>query len=190
MKNETQWLNLPAGVFAGAVLLTVAGCQGMHDSPAVTVAPVDGDIAVPAGYRDWTKFVPTVDKAEAGQVREIYINSTGLDASAGEPFPNGTISVMEIYAAQKDAAGSPVVDGNGRLVKDKLSKVFIMEKGQGWGAAQAEGVIDNGDWVYGAYEADGTTPATGDFNACRACHQPLASDDFVARYQEHFDQRD
>lgn len=139
----------------------------------------DGDIAVPDGYASWTKFVPTVVKPN-GQIREIYINDTGLQANKGEAFPYGTVSVMEIYSS-KDDGGKPA--------KDELKKIFVMSKGEGWGGKQADSVIPNGDWLYGAYLADGKTAATTDFNACRDCHAPLAEDDYIARYDEHFAQK-
>lgn len=157
-----------------------------HMSKMKSKTVKDGEIAVPENYRDWPKFVATVDKEKGGQVREIYINSTGITAKKGEAFPFGTQTVMEIYSARKTASGEVAKDGNGRLIKDGLSRIFVMEKGKGWGAHQPDGVVDNGDWVYGAYMMDGKTPATKDFSACRACHLPLKDDDFIARYDEHF----
>lgn len=145
----------------------------------------DGDIALPADYIKWPKFVSTIDK-DSGHVREIYINPKGYEAKEGSVFPYGTVSVMAIYFAKKDGMGKVVKDKNGRLVKANLEKVFVMEKGVGWGKAQSEGTIDNGDWLYAAYKPDGT-PATSDFTGCRECHLPLAGDDYMARYDEHFD---
>lgn len=94
--------------------------------------------------------------------------------------------VMEIYKSAK-RGDSPVRSADGRLVKDGLAKVFVMTKGDGWGAAQPAGTLDNGDWVYAAYLADGVTPATKDFSGCRNCHAPLKEYDYVARYDQHFD---
>ena len=148
---------------------------------------VDGDTAVPENYRSWPKFVKTVDKVKTSQVRELYINQAGMTTKRGDDFPSGTISVMELYDAQKTADGKPVMDKNGRLIKSKLSKIFIMEKGEGWKEKQPAGTVDNGDWIYSAYLADGKTQATSDFAACRTCHVPLADTDYIARYDEHFD---
>ncbi len=169
----------------GAALLMAAGCQEMTKSETVQIKG-DGDLSVPAGYQSWAKFVPTVDKAKAGQIREIYINDTGMGANQGDPFPYGTTTVMEIYAAQKNTAGELVKDAEGRLVKDKLAKIFVMSKGEGWGAMLPEGTVKTGDWLYSAYQADASTPATQDFSGCRGCHAPLGLDDYIARYDEHF----
>lgn len=177
---------VPTVLLSGVTLL-VAGCAG-YESRQAAAPPVDGEIAVPANYRTWPRFVGTIDK-DNGQVREIYINDTGLEARRGDAFPHGTISVMEIHSSRQNSDGTPVTGDDGRLVKDALSKIFVMQKGKGWGGDLPEGALPNGEWVYGAYEADGVTPATSDFTACRGCHAPLADQDYVARYDEHFDTR-
>jgi len=184
MKTTTKTTVLALGAIVAAMGL--AGCNHMAKSDMAMAAPMDGQIATPANYTAWPKFVQTVDKAAAGQVREIYINTMGTKMAKGDAFPNGTESVMEIYAAKMDKDGKPVMNGNGRLIKGDLKKVFVMKKGEGWGAAQPAGTLDNGDWVYAAYEADGKTPAKVDFNSCRGCHAPLKDADYIARYDEHF----
>lgn len=145
---------------------------------ALAGTPKDGDLPVPAGYQNWYKFVDTVEKPN-GQIREIYINDVGIRANKGDAFPYGTVSVMEIYTSKKKADGS--------LAKDKLSKVFVMGKGAGWGQSLPADNMPNGEWVYSAYKADAKTPATNDFKACRSCHAPLQSTDYIARYDEHFE---
>ncbi len=174
----------------GSTSITLMACSNMDhaDQPApiqAASAKLDGDISVPEDYRSWPKFVPTVDKPN-GQVREIYINQAGLNANKGERFPAGTITVMELYSPKQDNEGNPIKDAKGRLIKDKLDKIFVMEKGENWGNQLPSTVINNGDWLYGAYLADGSTPATQDYSGCRGCHAPLAENDFIHRYDEHF----
>lgn len=189
MKMTLQNLSwTPFALAAISVAVIATGCTAMK-SDGMRTAMHDGEVLTPAAYRGWTKFVPTVDKPDAGQVREIYINQVGLTAKRGMAFPPDTVSVMEIYAASKDAAGNLRKTADGRLIKDELKKVFVMAKAEGAGARQPAGTVNNGDWLYGAYLADGKTPATTDFAGCRGCHAPLATADYVARYDEHFDQR-
>lgn len=170
-----------ATMVATSTLFTF-GCMSSSEARKSTAStpPKDGDIPVPADYQAWPKFVNTVEKSN-GQIREIYINKIGMKANKGEAFPYGTITVMELYSSKK------IGD---KLAKDKLSKVFVMAKGRGWGQNLPAGSQPNGEWVYSAYKADTKTPATNDFSTCRGCHTPLKSDDFVARYQEHFDFKD
>jgi hypothetical protein len=80
------------------------------------------------------------------------------------------------------------LDAAGRMSKDTLSKVFLMAKGPGWGAAGVPAALKNGDWIYTAYEGNGTRGAA-DQSSCRACHLPLADKDFVFHYDVYFQQR-
>ncbi len=164
--------------------LAVVGCGGMMASEMAK--PKDGQLAFPADYKSWPKFLTGVQKAEAKQVRDLYINTTGAKASQGQPFANGTTMVMELYkATEKDGALETGPDG--KLVKGALAKIFVMSKGEGWG----QDVPDdkkNGAWVYSAFGPDGKSLAE-DFNKCRACHAPLVQKDFVHRYDEYFEKR-
>lgn len=163
--------------------LTLFGCN--HSTSTGKVAR-DGSTKTPVNYQSWPKFVSTIDKS-SGHVREIYINKTGYKTQRGQAFPAGTVSVMEIYNAKKNTSGAVIKDSNGKLIKGALAKIFIMEKGTGWGKQQPSGVTVTGDWIYSAYKPDGVTPATSGFSKCRGCHIPLADKDYVARYDEHFD---
>ena len=152
------------------------------DPAATATAPKDGELPFPDGYTGWQAFLPTVDRPDTKQVREIFMNAAAQSAVAGSPLPDGSVLVMEIYGAQVDAAGAPTPDASGRLQKGALSKVFVMAKNPGWGVGIEPA---NGSWVYSAFEADGSR-ATIDYVTCRACHTPAAASDFVLRLDEHF----
>ncbi len=156
-------------------------------APMAAVAPGlrDGELAIPADYREWPVFLAGVEKREAGQIRDIYINPVGHQAPDGGPFPTGTMSVMEIWKPRLDSAGKPVLDADGKMIKDSLSLVFAMGKSAGAGALVAPG-LRNGDWVYAGYQADGKTPGGPAASACRGCHLPQAGNDFVFRADEYF----
>jgi hemoglobin len=149
----------------------------------------DGEVEPPPDYRTWPRFLPTIDRHDAAQVREIYVNATGARARRGLAFPDGTIFVMEIYAARPHADGAPAFDPSGRLVKGPLQKLYVMAKGEGWGDGVESRALRNGDWVYSAFLPDGVTPADEDLSTCRGCHRPLARQDFVHRYEEYFSAR-
>jgi hemoglobin len=168
-------------VIAALAAATLAGCASM--SMTQTAAPLqDGEVPLPAGYTSWPKFLSAVQRADAKQVREIYINSTGFNSKAGQPFAHGTTLVMENYAAQLDGAGLPVM-ADGKLVKGKLLRVFVMSKGPGFGSA-VPSEQKNGEWAYASYDSSGarTADAAG---PCRTCHLPQAGKDFVFRYDEY-----
>jgi hypothetical protein len=164
---------------AGAVL--VAGCA---TGPK---ALNDGEIAVPADYKSWPKFLSGIQRPDAKQVREIYMNPTASAGSAAAGFGNGTVFVMENYAALETTDGKLASGADGKLVKADLLRVFVMGKNAGWGQGVAES-LRNGNWVYASYLANGQK-GPEDLSTCRACHLPLASKDFVHRYDEHFAQK-
>jgi hypothetical protein len=149
----------------------------------------DGELRPPPDYRTWPRFLPTIDRHDLAQVREIYVNPAGFGARRGLPFPNGTMFVMEIYGARPHADGAPAFDPSGRLVKGALQKLYVMAKDAGWGEGVERAALRNGDWVYSAFLPDGETPADDDLAACRGCHRPLARQDYVHGADAHFSAR-
>ena len=148
----------------------------------------DGDPVVPANYKAWPKMLADVQRPDAKQVRDMYIDPAGNKTKAGDSFPDGTVMVMENYAAVANADGTLVTGPDGKLVKGPLLRVFVMEKGKGNGMNVPE-ALRNGDWVYASYGADGMKTADP-LVPCRACHLTLgAKVDFVQRYDEYFQKR-
>ena len=76
----------------------------------------------PSDYKSYPTFLHGIQKTSA--VRDLYINPKGAAAHQGEAFANGSILVMEIHNAKKNADGSFVKGSDGNLVKDGLAKVF------------------------------------------------------------------
>ena len=145
--------------------------------------PADGDLPLPGDYTSWSSFVSGVQKPDTKQIRDIFLNDVAESVGAGSEFPAGSAFVMEIYTAKVDESGAPVMT-EGAMEKGALSKIFVMEKNAGWG-----GVPATGEWVYAAYEPDGSK-ATVQYEACRACHLPLQASDFVFRVDEYLAARD
>lgn len=170
----------------GILALALAGCA---QTPPPAPAPKlnDGDLAIPANYKTWASRM-NVQRADVKQVRDVYLNDSGAKSPKGGKFPNGTVSVMELYAAKIGADGNPEKGADGNMVKDKLLKVFVMGKGEGWGA-DASNTPKNGDWVYAAYLADGKK-APDPIGPCRDCHLNRIGEakDYVASYT-HFDSK-
>jgi hemoglobin len=169
-----------------AVASLLLSCSGSPSAPPQMLK--DGELQVPADYRSWPKFLSDVARPDARQVRDIWINPVGARARSGEKFPNGTLIVMALYAAKASTDGSLLTGADGKPVKDKLLKVFVMGKNAGWGEAVPEGQR-NGNWIYSAFLADAKTPSGDPIAPCRTCHLPLSKQDFVHRYDEYFSSR-
>jgi hemoglobin len=147
----------------------------------------DGELPLPSDYKNWPKFLSEIQRADAKQIREIFVNPVGNKTVKGESFPNGTRFVMELYAAKAGVDGTLEKTADGKLIKGNLLKVFVMGKDEGFGKTAPEG-LKNGDWVYAGYLPTGAS-SNENYGACRGCHLPLASVDFVFRYDEYFQKR-
>lgn len=170
-------------IVATALALAIAGCTS--PPPMQAKAPLkDGDPAVPSSYKSWPKMLTSVQRPDAKQVRDLYIAPASSKVKAGDAFPHGTIMVMENYAAKLKPDGTVETGPDGKLVRGDLVRIFVMEKARGAGQDVPE-ALRNGDWVYAAYLPDGKK-AEDNLTACRACHLPLNSKDFVQRYDEYF----
>jgi hypothetical protein len=166
--------------FALVTLLAACGVMQNFSAPKYE----DGEVPLPQNYKEWPKFLSAVQRPDVKQVREIYVNRTGSKTQPGQPFANGTVFVMENYAALLHGDGNPAQGPDGKLVKGNLIRVFVMSKNEGNGAKVAP-ELKNGDWVYASYDAAGNKTAD-QLNACRACHLPLAGKDYVQRYDQYF----
>jgi Cytochrome P460 len=125
-------------------------------------------VAVPPDLR--TTFVEygVVDAVAAGQVRTYYVAPEVLSAAVpGRALPDGTVLVMEVRDAQRDAVRRPVRDGAGRFVPS--THVVGL-----WAQAKAAGV-----WEYARFNADGTRVADAQPDRCVACHTTRAAQDFT-----------
>lgn len=172
-------------LLAAAGIALIAGCASLTDKPVAVVK--DGEMAVPAGYKGWPKFLSAVQRPDAKQVREIYMNPVAAQATAASGFAHGSVFVMENYAAKAKADGTLETGPDGKLVKGDLLRVFVMGKNKGWGQDVPEG-LRTGEWVYATYLGDGKK-GPEPTAACRGCHAPLTNKDFVFRYDEHFAQK-
>ena len=170
------------------LIFTFIGCASMSMTPTAQSGstPKDGELAFPSDYKSFSTFLKGIQKPNA--VRDLYINKVGAEAHPGKPFTNGSILVMEIYNAKKDAGGNFEKDAQGKLVKSELAKVYTMQKGERWGTQAPEG-LKNGDWIFSAFTPNGDRLDV-DYAKCRSCHMPLGeAKDFVHRYDEYFEKR-
>lgn len=175
-------------ITSSLIAVAVAVLAGCASAPAPAPILLDGQLAQPANYKAWPKFLSNIQRPDAKQVREIYMNDVALGGSRDKGFPMGSVFVMENYAAVANPDGTLAKGPDGNLVKGNLAAVFVMGKNPGWGQAVAE-PLRNGNWIYSAYLPSGDkSPANTD--TCRACHVPLgASKDWVHRYDQYFDQK-
>jgi hemoglobin len=138
-------------------------------TPTPRPAPSKDRIGFPANYQEDFKLMYIYDRLDNRQVRVICGNEVAASVKQGEPFPYGSILVMETWRAKLDADGKVVKDSNGRFIRENLSGIFVMRKEKGFGEAYQG--LRTGEWEYVAYHPDEShlIPPQNTAN-CAACH--------------------
>jgi hypothetical protein len=159
-------------ILIGATILLLAG-------PALGGTE---NVEYPKDYKSAFTSYTSVDKSHPKRgpsVREMLINPVGLAAAkAGKPMPSGTVIVMEVHKAEKDAAGKGAKDADGKYIRTGLNFVFVMEKRTGWGS-EYPAALRNGEWEYAWFKADGARHKKRDMKSCFACHKRVARTDYL-----------
>ena len=134
----------------------------------VEVAPDLDQVGFPKGYQDgYTLFYP-FDRPDNRSARVVYANAAAASVVSGEPFPFGSVLVMDVFRTQRDEADNVLLDDSGRYVRDDLFGLSAMRKEPGYGGKY--GVLRNGEWEYMAYRPDGSPLFPPDrTTSCAAC---------------------
>jgi hypothetical protein len=158
-------------------------------TPAATATwPTVDRVGFPQDYKSW-KVLYEFDRVDNRQRRTIYANDRAASAKPGEPYPYGSVLVLETRGTVHDPLGNVVRDASGRFVPSTAAPaVFAMRKEQGFGVDF--GNIRNGEWEYAQYRADGTRVApttTARTTSCATCHLAVGpAKDFVFRDGQDF----
>lgn len=136
-------------------------------------------VAYPQDYAATQVLYATVDRPDNKTVRDLYVSPEALRAArAGQPLAQGTVITMEVYKAKLDDKEEPVRDAGGRMVKDTLAAIVVMEKQAGWGA-EYPAELRNGEWEYAKFSPAGERDPNPDMKACFECHKGVEEQDFV-----------
>jgi plastocyanin len=138
-------------------------------TPTPRPAPSEDRVGFPTGYQEDFKLMYIYDRLDNRQVRVVCGNDIAASVKQGEPFPHGSILVMETWQAKLDADGNLVKDSNGHLIRENLRGIFVMRKEEGFSEAYQD--LRTGEWEYVAYRPDEShsTPPQNSAN-CAACH--------------------
>lgn len=152
-------------------------------TPTPGPAPKIDRVGFPESYETNFTLFYVFDRPDNKQVRVVYANDKAASVKPGQPFPNGSILVMETHRAKQDAQGNVQKDGNGHYIRDQLLGIFVMRKELGFGVDYQN--LRTGEWEYAAYRPNKTylTPPQNTFS-CAACHLALSvapDKDFIFR---------
>lgn len=165
----------------GSFLL--ASCQPIQ---APAVAPDVDRVGFPTNYQTDFSIFYEFDRPDNKSARVIYANQLAASVQAGQPYPYGSILVMEVYRTPKDDAGQVLLDDKGRYQRDQLNGIFVMRKEVGYGAKYGD--FRNGEWEYVAYRANGSFATPPERTTpCASCHMETGQGkDWVFGTQRHF----
>ena len=177
MSKARRTAQLLALLVAMTTLVTVIG-QEQQQLPAPSVDRV----GFPEGYQQDFELLFTFDRPDNNSVRYIYGNDLAASTVPGEPYPYGSVLVMEVYRGLTDDDGSVLLDEGGRFLRGDLFGLFVQRKEPGFGEAYQE--FRSGEWEYATYRPDGSAlfPIENTGN-CAKCHleQGGTASDFVFR---------
>jgi cytochrome c553 len=138
------------------------------------------DFPFPENYHtEFTKYHTIEFPAPRNQVRHYWANDVALEAArAGQPLPDGSYILVEIFPAKLDADGKPIVGADGAWETEPLSGYTAMAREAGWGDA-IPGVLRNENWVYAAFRTDKTQNPGAALGTCYGCHVPLTDTSYT-----------
>jgi len=130
-------------------------------------------VTFPEGYRNTFTFYQTVNRADLNQVRFLYANPVALRAAReSKPLPDGSVLLLEQYAAKMGPDKKPIVGANGFYEPDRFLGFAVMARNAGWGKDIPE-MLRNEDWNYAVFNADNKHRPGVNQAECLACHKPL-----------------
>ena len=142
---------------------------GLPGSAVQDPGPTEDRVGFPEGYQTKFKALYVFDRPDNRNQRVIYGNEQAASAEPGQPFPYGSIIVMETWRIQTDANNNPVLDALGRFQPTTLNAIFVARKERGFGEAYQH--VRNGEWEYVAYRPDKTYQTMPqNSGACARCH--------------------
>jgi hypothetical protein len=116
-------------------------------------------IRFPSDYKSHTLYA-TVDIEKADMIRDVYADRAIVKAvAAHQPLPPAGVITMPMYRAKHDDKGAFVKDDKGRLVRDEMFGIFVMQR-------QA----DNVGWSFAAFTPGGQPGEPKDTSFCIQCH--------------------
>lgn len=162
--------------------ILAAAASVLFGALAVNAVAEDRVLTLPENYQTtFEKYLIADRMLNEDQVIAVYADAkTRAAARAGEPIPDGTVIVAELYKAKLDEDGEVAESLIGRRIPEKLAAIVTMERRAEW-AEQYPDDLKVGGWEFEVFSPTGENLGK-DTTACRECHQPLADSEFLYTY--------
>lgn len=182
--RKNPFMNVMAGQLSDIDIQNlVAFFKSLPPATESVQSPVGAELArerlqFPANYKQDLISYTTINFPDRKQVRHYYANPVALQAARqGDPLPDGSVLLVEVFKAKLDSAGTPLKGEDGFFVQDTLTLFTAMERQPGWGDNIPE-ELRNENWQYAVFKADGTREGTNQAR-CLVCHKPKVSESYL-----------
>lgn len=139
-------------------------------------------VPFPKNYPAAFQAIRASNKTAQTKLGTIYGNAPASSVKdlAQLPYPDGAVFVMEWADPARDATGEPLVDSAGNWLKGEVTRIDVMRREKGFGAAHEEKRAD--EWEFASYRPDGTPISlASNPTSCAECHTKARERDFVFR---------
>jgi cytochrome c553 len=136
-------------------------------------------VTFPENYRASFTLYQTLNRPDINQVRYLYANAVAIKAAKeGKTLPDGSVLLLEQFAAKQGADKKPITGANGFFEPDRFLAYAVMERGAGWGKDIPE-MLRNEDWNYAVFTPEKKHRPGVNQAECLACHKPLDKKSFT-----------
>lgn len=127
-------------------------------------------VALPEGYSKQINYMAQ-NRIGQEQFAKMYARKNLLQAIAdGNPVPEGSTIVMEVYEPKRDANKIPVKGSGGNYLIGHKKAIAVMEYRSEW-PAEMPASERSGNWGFAFYGTDGKPKAND--QDCAGCHWQL-----------------
>ncbi len=169
--------------YIGALLLVLLIAATTAPPSSQQLQPAPGQptlMTLPADYRETFVLYAAVDRVD-NVTRRLYIEPNALAQWVrGDPLPDGTQLIIEVYDVRMGLNGLPLQDDLGRLIPTQIGgNIHMAEKRSTWELQELATSSRVGDWNFASFDAVTFESSSENVNDCFTCHDTAHQRDFV-----------
>lgn len=168
-------------LYIGAVLLILA--VAIATAPAAEPdpePPLPTMMTLPEDYRERFILYASVDRVDH-VTRRLYIEPDALAQwMQGDPLPDGTQFIIEVYDVRLGLNGAPLLDNFGNMIPTEISgNIHMAEKRSTWELQDLATSSRVGDWNFASFDPVTFESTSENVNDCFTCHDTAHQRDFI-----------
>lgn len=162
------------------VLLIAAATSRPGEMTSAELPPNPTLMTLPADYRETFVLYAAVDRVD-NVTRRLYIEPDALAQwMRGEPLPDGTQIIIEVYDVRQGITGTPLLDDERRFIPTQISgNIHMAEKRSTWELQDLATSSRVGDWNFASFDPVTFDSTSENVNDCFTCHDTAHPRDFV-----------